>query len=367
MIKFLDLQAINEPYQNELKDACSRVIDSGWYIMGNELENFENEFSNYCGVKHTIGVANGLDALILVLRAWKELGLLEDGDEVIVPANTYIASVLAITENNLVPVLVEPDCFSFNLNPENVRKAINSKTKAILPVHLYGLISPMPELMEIAAEYNLLVLEDCAQAHGASINKKKVGNWGHAAAFSFYPGKNLGAIGDAGAITTNDEELAKTIKAIRNYGSHKKYENLYQGVNSRLDEIQAAMLSVKLKYLDSQTQNRREIANRYLSGINNDLITLPSFDREEEHVWHLFVIQCKNRDDLQRYLEEKNIQTLIHYPVPPHKQSAYKAFADKKLPVTEEIHRNVLSLPISPVMKLEEVDYIVKAINGFKG
>ncbi|HIF9071203.1 TPA: DegT/DnrJ/EryC1/StrS family aminotransferase [Photobacterium damselae] len=367
MIKFLDLQAINEQYQNELKGACSRVIDSGWYIMGNELENFENEFSNYCGVKHTIGVANGLDALILVLRAWKELGLLEDGDEVIVPANTYIASVLAITENNLVPVLVEPDCFSFNLNPENVRKAINSKTKAILPVHLYGLISPMPELMEIAAEYNLLVLEDCAQAHGASINKKKVGNWGHAAAFSFYPGKNLGAIGDAGAITTNDEELAKTIKAIRNYGSHKKYENLYQGVNSRLDEIQAAMLSVKLKYLDSETQNRREIANRYLSGINNDLITLPSFDREEEHVWHLFVIQCKNRDALQRYLEEKNIQTLIHYPIPPHKQSAYKTFADKKLPVTEEIHRNVLSLPISPVMKLEEVDYIVKAINGFKG
>ncbi|TOE88922.1 DegT/DnrJ/EryC1/StrS family aminotransferase, partial [Vibrio parahaemolyticus] len=242
MIPFLDLKSINLQYHNELKEACARVIDSGWYIMGNELTQFESEFAEYCGTKHAIGVANGLDALILVLRAWKEMGKLKDGDEVIVPANTYIASILAITENNLTPILVEPDPLSYNLTKKNVEAAITPRTKVILPVHLYGLISPMPELMVLAEEHNLLVLEDCAQAHGAEIADKKAGSWGDAAGFSFYPGKNLGALGDAGAITTNDDELSSVVRALRNYGSHKKYENLYKGVNSRLDEIQAAML-----------------------------------------------------------------------------------------------------------------------------
>ena len=288
MIPFLDLKKINAQYQQELKDACSRVIDSGWYIMGNELEAFEAEFAEYCGTKFAIGVANGLDALTLTLRAWKELGKLKAGDEVIVPANTYIASILAITENDLVPVLVEPNTDTYNLCPKIVRSAITDKIKAILPVHLYGLISPMPELIAIADEFDLLVLEDCAQSHGAQINGKKCGNWGHAAGFSFYPGKNLGALGDAGAITTNDLELANTLRALRNYGSHKKYENLFQGVNSRLDEIQAAMLRVKLNYLDAETAQRRTIANKYITEITNPLIKLPKWDNDEEHAFHLF-------------------------------------------------------------------------------
>ncbi len=266
MVNFLNLRAINARYAQELKDACARVIDSGWFIMGDELLQFETEFSAYCGTKNAIGVANGLDALILVLRAWKELGKLQAGDEVIVQANTYIASILAITENDLVPVLVEPDPVTFNLDPARVSAAITSKTKAILPVHLYGQLSPMPELLAIAQQHQLLVLEDCAQAHGAEIGGRRAGNWGEAAGFSFYPGKNLGALGDAGAITTNDDELAQTLKALRNYGSHKKYENLYQGVNSRLDELQAALLRVKLPHLPAETVRRQEIALAYRQG-----------------------------------------------------------------------------------------------------
>ncbi|HIF9267924.1 TPA: DegT/DnrJ/EryC1/StrS family aminotransferase [Photobacterium damselae] len=366
MIKFLDLQAINSQYQQELKDACSRVIDSGWYIMGEELEAFETEFAEYCGVKHAIGVANGLDALILVIRAWKELGKLKSGDEVIVPANTYIASVLAITENELIPVFVEPNPTTYNLCPENVRAAITDKTKAILPVHLYGLISPMPELMEIAKEHDLLVLEDCAQAHGANIDGKKVGNWGDAAGFSFYPGKNLGALGDAGAITTNNDELAQTVKALRNYGSHKKYENLYQGINSRLDEIQAAMLRVKLGYLDQETARRREIANIYRNGITNPLIQLPKWNNDDNHVFHLFVIQTAERDELQNYFENNGVQTAIHYPIAPHKQEAYKNFNNLKLEITETIHNQVISIPISPMMNNKEVDEVITLINNFK-
>ncbi|PSV98597.1 DegT/DnrJ/EryC1/StrS family aminotransferase [Photobacterium iliopiscarium] len=365
MIKFLDLQAINSQYQQELKDACSRVIDSGWYIMGGELEAFETEFAEYCGVKHAIGVANGLDALILVIRAWKELGKLKSGDEVIVPANTYIASVLAITENNLIPVFVEPNPTTYNLCPENVRAAITDKTKAILPVHLYGLISPMQELMDLAKEHDLLVLEDCAQAHGANIEGKKAGNWGDAAGFSFYPGKNLGALGDAGAITTNDNELAQTVKALRNYGSHKKYENLYQGINSRLDEIQAAMLRVKLGYLDQETARRREIANIYCNGITNPLIQLPKWDNDENHVFHLFVIQTTQRDKLQKHFENNGVQTVIHYPIAPHKQEAYKDFNNLKLEVTETIHNQVLSLPISPTMSNDDVDKVVTITNRY--
>lgn len=370
MIKFLDLQQINKKYRQELKEACSRVIDSGWYIMGKELENFEANFANYCGTKYAIGVANGLDALTLVLRAWKELGKIKAGDEVIVQANTYIASVLAITENDLVPILVEPDDNSYNLSIENIKQAITNKTKVILPVHLYGQISPMPEIMALAKQYDLLVLEDCAQSHGAIIGNKKCGNWGDAAGFSFYPGKNLGALGDAGAITTNDDELANTLKALRNYGSHKKYENLYQGVNSRLSEIQAAMLDVKLKYLDKETDTRQKIALAYLENINNPLIRLP-LDAEEykstikSHVWHLFVIATSYRDLLQTHLTNLGIQTLIHYPTPPHKQHAYKQYSHLSLPITERIHQEVLSIPIGPTMAKNDVQRVIDACNSF--
>lgn len=367
MINFLDLQAVNARYQHELKEACARVIDSGWYILGNELNQFEAEFATYCGTKHAIGVANGLDALILVLRAWKELGKLKGGDEIIVQANTYIASVLAITENDLVPVLVEPNPDTFNLDPEVVRAAITPNTKAILPVHLYGQLSPMSELMAIAKEYELLVLEDCAQAHGAEIDGQYAGNWGDAAGFSFYPGKNLGALGDAGAVTTNDDELAQTLKALRNYGSYKKYENLYQGVNSRLDEIQAAMMRVKLPYLKRDTTRRQEIAQRYRTGINNPLVTLPHVAVENAHVWHLFVVRSSDRRSLQQWLTEQGVQTLIHYPIPPHKQNAYKEINALSLPITEQLHTMVLSLPMDPTMSDDDVSLVIDAVNGFKG
>lgn len=379
MINFLDLKAINHQYQQELKDACARVIDSGWYIMGNELTQFEAEFAAYCGTQHAIGVANGLDALILTLRAWKELGKLKAGDEVIVQANTYIASVLAITENDLVPVLVEPNPTTFNLEPSIVRGAITSKTKAILPVHLYGQISPMPEIMALAAEFDLLVLEDCAQSHGAEINGKRAGNWGHAAGFSFYPGKNLGALGDAGAITTNDDELAQTLKALRNYGSHKKYENLYQGVNSRLDEMQAAMLRVKLAHLDSDTAHRQQIAAMYCDGINNPHIVLPvdadafalqhsplTIQHYKSHVWHLFVVRTSHRDALVKHISVHGIQTQVHYPIAPHKQQAYKEFSHLSLPLTEQLQNEVLSLPMSPYLSEQEITTVVEAINSFK-
>ncbi|HHQ4668751.1 TPA: DegT/DnrJ/EryC1/StrS family aminotransferase [Aeromonas veronii] len=365
MINFLDLKTINSQYQKELKDACARVIDSGWYIMGSELAQFEVEFANYCGAKHAIGVANGLDALNLVLRAWKAFGKLQAGDEVIVQANTYIASILAITENDLVPVLVEPNRDTYNLDPGVVRAAITAKTKAILPVHLYGQLSPMPELMAIASEFGLLVLEDCAQAHGAEIEGKRAGNWGDAAGFSFYPGKNLGALGDAGAVTTNNDELAQTIRALRNYGSHKKYENLYQGVNSRLDEIQAAMMRVKLPYLERETARRQSIAQSYRTRINNPFVTLPSVENEGAHVWHLFVVRSDVREQLQQCLSEQGIQTLIHYPIPPHKQKAYPEFQDYRLPLTEQIHQQVLSLPMDPTMSDEAVTRVIDAVNGF--
>ncbi|WP_421285731.1 DegT/DnrJ/EryC1/StrS family aminotransferase [Aeromonas veronii] len=378
MINFLDLKTINSQYQKELKDACARVIDSGWYIMGSELAQFEVEFANYCGAKHAIGVANGLDALNLVLRAWKALGKLQAGDEVIVQANTYIASVLAITENDLVPVLVEPNEETYNLDPELVRSAITPNTKAILPVHLYGQLSPMPELMAIAKEHNLLVLEDCAQAHGSEINGKRAGNWGDAAGFSFYPGKNLGALGDAGAITTNNDELAQTLKALRNYGSHKKYENLYQGVNSRLDEIQAAMLRVKLPHLEVETARRQQIAAMYCEGINNPCVLLPldaaafttndslsTIQHYKAHVWHLFVVRCKQRDALQKWLLENGIQTLIHYPVPPHKQKAFYKYSQHKLPVTEKLHEEVLSLPMDQTLSIDSVNNVIKLVNAF--
>lgn len=372
MIPFLDLKAINAQYRDELVEATTRVIDSGWYIGGNELAIFEQEFAAYCGTKHSIGVANGLDALILTLRAWKELGKLKDGDEVIVPSNTYIASILAISANNLTPVLVEPDIATYNLCPLKTEQAITPKTKVILPVHLYGQLADMPAAMKIAKQHGLLVLEDSAQAHGASIDGTRAGNWGDASGFSFYPGKNLGALGDAGAITTNDDELAETLRALRNYGSQEKYKNDFKGVNSRLDEIQAAMLSVKLKHLNAEIKRRREVASAYTKGIKNSLITLPINDQTfdvvnfEQHVWHVFVIRCEQCEALQKYLAEQGIQTLIHYPIPPHKQQAYKELEDKNYPVSELIHEQVLSLPISPVMTDEQITEVIKACNSFK-
>ncbi|HDY8131391.1 TPA: DegT/DnrJ/EryC1/StrS family aminotransferase [Vibrio vulnificus] len=367
MISFLDLKRINNLHEKELQEACERVIKSGWYISGEENQQFSKEFARYCGVNNCIGVANGLDALSLTLRAWKELGKLDDGDEVIVQANTYIASILAITENNLVPVLVEPSSETYNLTTCSIESAITAKTKVILPVHLYGRISPMDEIMVLAEKYELLVLEDCAQAHGAAINGKRVGSWGHAGAFSFYPGKNLGALGDAGAITTNDDTLAHVIRALGNYGSHVKYENIYRGVNSRLDEMQAALLRVKLKYLDFETSIRKSIADCYYSKITNPIIKLPNKSNSEQHVYHLFVIETNSRGEFQKYLESHGVQTLIHYPIPPHKQAAYREFVNYELPITENIHNNILSLPISPVMTIEEANHISKLCNQWKG
>lgn len=365
MINFLDLKKVNEVYAQDLKNACARVIDSGWYVGGQELSSFEQEFAAYCGSKHCIGVANGLDALTLTLRAWKEMGKLAEGDEVIVPANTYIASILAITENRLTPVLVEPDEGSFNLSSAGVQGAITDRTKLILAVHLYGQLADMPGIMDLARAHGLLVLEDSAQAHGACIGGRKAGNWGDASGFSFYPGKNLGALGDAGAVTTNDDDLAAVVRALGSYGSYKKYENTYQGVNSRLDEIQAAMLRVKLRHLDGEIKARRKVANQYLSDISNPLIQVPAVLAQEQHVWHLFVVRSDRRDDVQRLLNEHGIQSLIHYPIPPHKQRAYSCFAEREYPITESIHRQVLSLPLSPVIAPSEIYKVVEVINSF--
>ena len=369
MINFLDLKKINQQYRQELIEVSTRVINSGWYINGNELIQFENNFAQYCGTKHAIGVANGLDALILVLRAWKELGKLKDGDEVIVPANTYIASILAISANNLKPVLVEPDINTYNINPHLIEEKITSKTKAILAVHLYGQLADMPNIMQLAKKYNLLVLEDSAQAHGAEIEGKKAGNWGDASGFSFYPGKNLGALGDAGAITTNCDELAEVLVALRNYGSHKKYVNKYIGVNSRLDEIQAAFLNVKLKYLDTDTQTRRNIARIYQTNLSNidDLISpkINNIPNNLNHVWHLYVIRTKKREQLQETLGQAGIQTLIHYPTPPHQQQAYAEWNHLSFPITEKIHNEVLSLPLSPCLTEDEALFVCEKIMSF--
>lgn len=365
MIKFLDLKKINQPYEQAFQDKMKTVMDKGWYILGDEIKAFETNFAHYCGTKYCIGVGNGLDALVLILKAYIQLGKLHKGDEVIIPANTYIASILAVLQADLIPVLVEPDLETYNLDPNAVEKAITSKTKAILPVHLYGQLAPMKEINTLAKKNNLLVIEDAAQSHGAVLYSQKSGNWGDAAAFSFYPGKNLGALGDAGAITTNDDALAKMIFAIRNYGSEKKYVHDYIGINSRLDELQAAFLSVKLPNLDTENAVRKKIAERYLAEIKNDKIKLPFFDGTQNHVFHLFVIRTANREGLQEYLSANTIQTLIHYPTPPHHQKALSYMGDLSFPITEKIHREVLSLPISPVMTDEEVSYVIEIINKF--
>lgn len=365
-IPFLDLKTINAQYADELKLAAERVIDSGWYVHGIECNNFEKEFANYCGTEHCVGVANGLDALILIIRAYKELGIMKDGDEIIVPANTYIATILAISENNLTPVLVEPDIKTYNIDPMLIENKITNKTKAIMVVHLYGQVAAMSEISTIAKKYNLKVIEDSAQAHGVKYKGRRSGNLGDASGFSFYPGKNLGALGDGGAVTTNDGELADVVRALGNYGSHRKYENKYQGINSRLDELQAAFLRVKLQCLDKETNIRRSIAQEYKDGIKNQCILLPEWNIKEQHVFHLFVIKTKKRDKLQSYLSLKGINTLIHYPIPTHHQKAFSEWKTKKFPITEEIHQRIISLPIYTVIKKDSISKVISVLNDFK-
>ena len=363
-VPFLDLKAINARHAAELKAAAARVIDSGWYILGEEVKAFEAEFAGWVGSPHCVGTSDGLSALILALRGWKELGLLKDGDAVAVPANTYIASILAITENRLRPVLVEPDEDTCNLGAGKLAAALTPDVKAVLAVHLYGQLADMPAISKLCRERGLLLLEDAAQSHGAQIDGVKAGAWGDAAAFSFYPGKNLGALGDAGALTCKDAKLAGIVRALRNYGSHEKYKNLVQGPNDRLDELQAALLRVKLKYIDADNARRREIAARYLREIRHPAVLLPSIRAgEASHVWHLFVVRVPDRAAFQQRLLEKGVHTFIHYPIPPHHQQAYaKELGHLQLPLTEAIHREVVSLPISPVMTDEQVGYVIEAL-----
>lgn len=372
MIKFLDLKRINESFEPDLSSAVKRVLESGWYLLGDEARAFEEEYSNFIGTRHCIGVANGLDALRVILKAYIEIGYMTEGDEIIVPANTYIASILAITDNRLTPVLAEPSIETYNIDPLLLEDLITPRTRGIMIVHLYGQNSMTESISELAARYKLVIIEDNAQAQGCFFGEKRTGSLADAAGHSFYPGKNLGALGDAGAVTTDNEELAGIIRAIANYGSRVKYENIYKGLNSRIDELQAAILRVKLGRLDQDNRRRNAIAWFYLKNINNELITkpiisVPGSDPDKlSHVWHLFVIRTHHRDRLQQYLAENEIQTVIHYPIPPHRQGAYKEWGNPSLPVTEMIHEQVLSLPISPVMSDEEVARVVEIINGFK-
>lgn len=364
MIKFLNLKAINEQYRDEIDGAIKRVLDSGWYLLGAEGEAFEQEFASYCGAQHSLGVANGLDALILILMGYCEMGIMNEGDEVIVPANTYIASILAISRAGLKPVLVEPDERTYNLDPTLIEAALTERTKAIMVVHLYGQCADMDPINAIAQKHKLKVIEDAAQAHGATYHGRKTGSLGDAAGFSFYPGKNLGCLGDGGAVTTNDVELATAIRALRNYGSEKKYHNQYQGMNSRLDEIQAAVLRVKLQHLNTDTRKRQQVADLYLSQLATSNLQLPSVASYGSHAWHLFVVRLKERDAFAARLAEKGVQTMIHYPIPPHQQQGYPELYGLSLPITEALHRKVLSLPISPVMDAASVDHIVGAIKA---
>ncbi len=364
-IPFLNLKRQNIQYKEELLQSFESVIDSGWFILGDKVAQFEESLAKYINVNHAVGVANGLDALSLILRGYKELGILKKGDEIIVPANTFIASILSVIENNFTPIFVEPDISTFNLDPIKVKEAITTKTKAILTVHLYGQISGIEEIKKICQDNKLLLLEDNAQAIGAECNGVKSGALGDAAAFSFYPGKNLGALGDAGAVTTNNPILAKIIRALGNYGSDEKYKNKYIGINSRLDEVQASLLEVKLKYLDVETERRREIADIYLSKIKNERIILPTVSDNKAHIWHLFVIRCNNQQEFIKYMKENGIGTMIHYPVPPHKQEALVKYSSLKLPITEAIHNQVVSIPIYSTLKNIEIEYIIDTINKF--
>ncbi len=366
MIKFLDLQKVTESHGKEINEAVTRVVNSGWYLQGKENENFEKNYSDYIGTKYTVGCANGLDALIWIFRAYVEMDVMKPGDEVIVPANTYIASILAISENGLVPVLVEPDINTYQIDPEKIEEAITSKTKAILIVHLYGQCAYTDKIGEICKKYNLKLIEDNAQAHGCKFNGRRTGSLGDAAGHSFYPGKNLGALGDGGAVTTNDEELAKVIRAVANYGSTKKYVFKYIGRNSRLDEIQATVLDVKLKHLDEDNAKRKAVAREYIEGIKNPNIVLPQIKDWDAHVFHIFPIRTEQRDELQKYLAENGVQTIIHYPIPPHKQECYKDWNSSSFPITEKIHAEELSLPISPVITEAEINEVIRLINAWK-
>lgn len=373
MIKFLDLQKLNQPFEAEFKQKFELFLKNGWYILGKEVATFENNFANYCGTKYCIGLGNGLDALILIFKGYIAIGKLKKGEEVLVPANTYIASILAIVEAGLVPVLIEPNIGTYNIDPLAIKLKITSKTKAILAVHLYGQLCDMETINSIAKENDLLVIEDAAQAHGAfmtivtadGVEKKKAGNLADAAGFSFYPGKNLGALGDAGAVTTNDAELAKVIFALRNYGSHQKYKNEIKGVNSRLDELQAAFLNVKLPYLDNEIRARQAIATQYVSEIKNEKLILPACKITAAHVFHLFVIRIENRLDLANYLNKNGIETMIHYPVAPHKQEAFEEWNNLEFPITEQIHREVLSIPLNSTLTDDEVENIIEVLNAF--
>lgn len=374
MISYLDLEAINRSFEPDLTDALLRAVHSGWYIRGREDQAFEQAFARYIGTTHCVGVGNGLDALTLVFLAWKTMGLMADGDEVIVPANTYIASILSIQRAGLIPVLCEPDPHTYNLDPNQIETLISPRTKAILAVHLYGNCCPMDRIVTIARRYGLKTLEDVAQAHGATWMGRKAGSWADAGAFSFYPGKNLGALGDAGAVTTDDEVLADRVRALANYGSTEKYVHPFRGMNSRLDELQAAILSVKLPRLDVDNARRRALATRYLAELNSEVVKLPEVDlsAEEElrhggftHVFHIFPVLCADRIELQRHLADCGIQTLVHYPIAPHHQKSMVEYASLSFPVSERIHREELSLPLYPTMTEEQVDAVIRAVNGF--
>lgn len=363
MIKFLDLQKITQKYSEEIHEAVNRVVDSGWYLQGKENEKFEADYSAYIGTKYTVGCGNGLDALIWIFRAYVEMGVMKPGDEVIVPANTYIASILAISENGLKPVLVEPSIETYQIDDSKIEEAITERTKGILIVHLYGQCAYTDKIGELCKKYNLKLIEDNAQAHGCKFKGRRTGSLGDAAGHSFYPGKNIGALGDAGAVTTNDEELAKVVRAVANYGSIRKYVFKYIGRNSRLDEIQAAVLDVKLKYLDNDIALRKQVAKYYIDHITNPEIITPIVKNWDAHVFHIFTIRCKRRDELQKYLTENGVQTIIHYPIPPHKQECYKEWNNLSFPITEQIHNEELSLPMSPVMTEEEVMSVVDLLN----
>lgn len=365
-MKFLDLKKVNDSFEPELTQAIQRVLTSGWYLLGEEVSAFEDEFSAYCGTTHCVGVANGLDALTLIFKAWLELGELQEGDEVIVPANTYIASILSITRNRLKPVLVEPDPKTFNLDPNCIEEAITSKTKVILAVHLLGQCADMKSIKALSLKYKLKVVEDAAQAHGAKYNGVRTGNLSDAAGFSFYPGKNLGCLGDGGCVTTNNAVLADCIRVLANYGSKQKYIHRYQGINSRLDELQAAILRTKLHRLDQDNDYRKGLAKYYLEHIHNPQIVLPEVKDWNAHVFHVFPVLCEKRDVLQAFLEKNDIQTLIHYPVPPHQQEAYREWNQLHFPITERLHEMELSLPVSQVFTHSEAELVCNCINEFR-
>ncbi|MHA7843795.1 MAG: DegT/DnrJ/EryC1/StrS family aminotransferase [Winogradskyella sp.] len=383
MINFLDLHKINNRFRKELEASFTKSLETSYYILGPNVKTFETEFANYCGTDYCLGTANGLDALTLILKGYIEIGRLKKGDKIIVPANTYIATILSVLHADLEPVFVEPNPKTYNISAEEVKTKLNKDVKAILAVHLYGQLAEMERLKSIADEHNLLLIEDAAQAHGAETNSKmqglnsksqdliansqrqKAGNIGHAAAFSFYPSKNLGALGDGGAVTTNDNDLYEAILLLRNYGSKVKYENEIIGYNSRLDDLQAAFLSVKLKYLDSDNAKRREVARCYLQKIRNSKIVLPFYDDSDNHVFHTFVVELEDRKHFIDHLNKNNVGWLIHYPIPPHKQKALQRFSHLKLPITEQIHKRIISLPISPVLTNEEVNTVIEVINTY--